>query len=101
MAVTRRKSSCRTCIVIIELSSADEHHDIGVVVDAASQRLKSPAPTSSPLLPSAPSIRADFIQGMGKIGGKFVIILDIQKVLSVDEIASLATMADRTPDQVD
>jgi hypothetical protein len=37
-------------------------------------------------------IRADFIQGMGKIGGKFVIILDIQRVLSVDEIASLATV---------
>jgi purine-binding chemotaxis protein CheW len=32
---------------------------------------------------------------MGKIGGKFVIILDIQKVLSVEEIASLATVAER------
>jgi len=32
---------------------------------------------------------------MGKIAGKFVIILDIQKVLSVDEIASLATVAER------
>jgi purine-binding chemotaxis protein CheW len=40
-------------------------------------------------------IRADFIDGMGKIGGKFVIILDIQKVLSVEEIASLATVAER------
>jgi purine-binding chemotaxis protein CheW len=41
-------------------------------------------------------IRADFIQRMGKVGGKFVIIRDIQKVLSVDEIASLATMAERS-----
>jgi purine-binding chemotaxis protein CheW len=40
-------------------------------------------------------IRADFIAGMGKIAGKFVIILDIQKVLSVDEIATLATVSDR------
>jgi purine-binding chemotaxis protein CheW len=40
-------------------------------------------------------IRADFIDGMGKIGGRFVIILDIQKVLSVDEIATLATVSDR------
>jgi hypothetical protein len=34
---------------------------------------------------------------MGKIGGKFVIILNIQKVLSVDEIAALATVTERSP----
>jgi purine-binding chemotaxis protein CheW len=34
-------------------------------------------------------IRADFIFGMGKVAGKFVIILEINKVLSVEEIAQL------------
>jgi purine-binding chemotaxis protein CheW len=34
-------------------------------------------------------IRADFIFGMGKVAGKFVIILNINKVLSVEEIALL------------
>ena len=37
-------------------------------------------------------IRADFIAGMGKVAGKFVIILAIQRVLSVDEMAVLAQM---------
>jgi purine-binding chemotaxis protein CheW len=45
-------------------------------------------------LTAAPSfgakIRADFIAGMGKVAGKFVILLDIQRVLSVDEMAVLA-----------
>jgi purine-binding chemotaxis protein CheW len=35
-------------------------------------------------------IRAEFIAGMGKVNGKFVIILDIQNVLSADEIGKLA-----------
>ena len=35
-------------------------------------------------------IRADFISGMGKVAGKFVILLNIARVLSVDEIALLA-----------
>ena len=35
-------------------------------------------------------IRADFISGMGKVAGKFVILLNIGRVLSVDEIALLA-----------
>ena len=36
------------------------------------------------------NIRADFIDGMGKIDNKFVILLNIQQVLSVEEIATLA-----------
>ena len=38
--------------------------------------------------------RADFIKGMGKINGKFVIILNIQRALSVDEVASLAVVSE-------
>jgi purine-binding chemotaxis protein CheW len=37
-------------------------------------------------------IRADFIDGMAKINGKFVILLDIQHVLSMDEMATLANV---------
>ena len=38
-------------------------------------------------------IRADFIFGMGKVAGKFVILLNIDKVLSVEEIALLTNVA--------
>jgi len=89
------ETSRRTCIVIIELTTADERHDIGVVVDAVSEVLEVSSADIEPAPAFGAKIRADFIAGMGKIGGKFVIILDIQKVLSVDEIATLATAADR------
>ncbi|MCF8179087.1 MAG: chemotaxis protein CheW [Sulfuritalea sp.] len=88
------ESSRRTCIVIIELTTADEHHDIGVVVDAVSEVLEVSKADIEPPPSFGARIRADFIAGMGKIANKFVILLDIQKVLSVDEIASLATVAD-------
>ena len=89
------ENSRRTCIVIIELTNGDEHHDIGVVVDAVSEVLEVSSADIEPPPSFGAKIRADFIDGMGKIGGKFVIILDIQKVLSVEEIASLATVAER------
>ena len=38
-------------------------------------------------------IRTDFIKGMGKIEGKFVIVLDLNRVLSVDEVAVVAAMS--------
>ncbi len=39
------------------------------------------------------SIRADFIQGMGKVRGKFVIILDVDRVLCVEEMEMLTHAA--------
>ena len=88
------ETSRRTCIVIIELVHDEEHHDIGVVVDAVSEVLEVSSADIEPAPSFGAKIRADFIAGMGKIAGKFVIILDIQKVLSVDEIATLATVGD-------
>ena len=88
--------SRRTCIIIIEIGNGEERHDIGIVVDAVSEVLEVSSADIEPAPSFGAKIRADFIDGMGKIGGKFVIILSIQKVLSVDEIAALAKVAERS-----
>ncbi|KXB32425.1 chemotaxis protein CheW [Dechloromonas denitrificans] len=79
----------RTCIVIIEVPDEDTRHDIGVIVDAVSEVLEIPGSEIEPPPSFGARIRADFIHGMGKVAGKFVILLDITKVLSVEEIAQL------------
>ncbi len=83
----------RTCIVIIEVPSGDEKQDIGVVVDAVSEVLEIPATEIEPPPAFGAKIRTDFIHGMGKVNGRFVILLDVGKVLSVDEISTLASVA--------
>jgi purine-binding chemotaxis protein CheW len=83
----------RTCIVIVEITQEDAKHDIGIMVDAVSEVLEIRANEIEPPPSFGAKIRADFIDGMAKIDGKFVIILDIQCVLSVDEMASLSTIA--------
>lgn len=85
----------RTCIVIIEVPSGDEKQDIGVVVDAVSEVLEIPAGEIEPAPAFGAKIRTDFIQGMGKVNGKFVILLDVGKVLSVEEISTLASVANQ------
>jgi purine-binding chemotaxis protein CheW len=89
----RSEVSRRTCIVIIELTEGEERQDIGVVVDSVSEVLEIPASEIEPPPAFGARIRADFIEGMGKVNGKFVIILDVAKVLSVDEIASLSQLS--------
>ncbi len=80
----------RTCIVIIEIESEDELQDIGVVVDTVNEVLEIPGREVEPAPSFGAAIRTDFIQGMGKINGKFVIILNVNHVLSIDEMTMLS-----------
>lgn len=84
----------RTCIVIIEMQEGDSKHDIGIMVDAVSEVLEISASEIEPPPSFGAKIRTDFISGMGKVNGKFVIILSIGKVLSIEEIAMLTQLSD-------
>jgi purine-binding chemotaxis protein CheW len=88
----------RTCIVIVEVTQEDAKHDIGIMVDAVSEVLEIRADEIEPPPSFGARIRADFIAGMGKVGGKFVIILQIDRVLSVDEMAMLADVRQANPE---
>jgi purine-binding chemotaxis protein CheW len=70
-----------TCVIITEFSAGV----MGVIVDAVSDVLY----LSDESISSAPSfgtkIRTDFIKGMGKVGNRLVIILDVDKVLTEEE----------------
>lgn len=85
----------RTCIVIVEVTDEDTRHDIGIMVDAVSEVLDIPSGEIEPPPAFGARIRADFIFGMGKVNGRFVIILNISKVLSVEEIAQLTGIEGR------
>jgi purine-binding chemotaxis protein CheW len=80
----------RTCIVILEVRQNDEQHDIGVMVDAVSAVVDIADADVEPPPSFGARMRSDFISGMGKLGERFVILLDIGKVLSIEELATLA-----------
>jgi purine-binding chemotaxis protein CheW len=80
----------RTCIVIVEIRSAGERHVVGVVVDAVNEVLEIPPTEIEPAPSFGTRIRSDFIHGMGKVKERFVILLDADQVLSLDDIGALA-----------
>ncbi|MDX1678890.1 chemotaxis protein CheW [Arsukibacterium sp.] len=83
----------RSCIVIIEVEVDGGVQDIGLMVDAVSAVLEIPGSEIEPAPSFGARIRADFISGMAKVDGKFVILLNVSKVLSVDEMSMLADVA--------
>nr|WP_297350951.1 chemotaxis protein CheW [uncultured Caldimonas sp.] len=91
-----RKSSevtKRTCIVIVEVRGEDESQVIGVIVDAVNEVLDIDASEIEPAPAFGARMRSEFIRGMGKVRGKFVILLDVDHVLAPADIGVLADSA--------
>ncbi|OIQ96407.1 chemotaxis protein CheW [mine drainage metagenome] len=83
----------RSCIVIVEVETDGEHQDIGVIVDAVSEVLEIGRDQIEPTPAFGAKIRTDFIQGMGKVEGRFVIVLNVDRVLSMEDLAMLGRAA--------
>ncbi len=81
--------SRRTCVVILEVASDQDTHVIGIVVDAVSAVRQIDGTDVEPAPSFGTHIRADFIDGMAKVNGHFVILLDLSQVLSVEELSQL------------
>ncbi|NYE63994.1 purine-binding chemotaxis protein CheW [Duganella sp. 1224] len=79
----------RSCIVIVE-AGGEEKQVLGMLVDAVNAVVEIAAGDIEPAPSFGTRIRPDFIAGMGKYNGRFVILLDIERVLSSEEIVEMA-----------
>ncbi len=83
--------SKKTCIVIIEIATAGERQDVGIVVDAVDAVLDIPPDQIEPPPSFGARIATHFIEGMGKVNGRFVILLDVNSMLAPEEAQLLRT----------
>lgn len=93
----------RTCFVIVEVPTDNGFQEIGILVDTVSEVLSISSDNVEPPPSFGAKIRTDFIQGMGKLNGSFVIILCVDKVLSVEELADISgfvSQADKLSEKV-
>jgi purine-binding chemotaxis protein CheW len=81
------------CIVIMEITTAGERQDVGIVVDSVDAVLDIPSSNIEPPPAFGARISTDFIHGTGKVNGRFVILLDGNSVLAPEEAELLHTTA--------
>ena len=84
----------KTCVVIVEINTGGHIQDIGVVVDAVDSVLEIYARDIEPSPSFGARIGSEFIEGMGKVNGRFVILLDVDSMLAPEEAALLRTDSD-------
>jgi purine-binding chemotaxis protein CheW len=81
----------RSCVVILEVFFGGEYHDMGVLVDAVNEVIEIAATQIEPAPEFGAKVRSEFIAGIGKINEKFVIILDVNHVLSLGEMSAMVS----------
>ena len=83
----------RSCIVILEAGQAEQRQYIGMLVDAVHEVISLTADAILPAPAFGNHLRPDFIAGVSHWQQRFILLLQMDKVLSVEEMASLSAPA--------
>ena len=83
----------RTCVIIAEVEVGGERLVMGLMADSVSQVIDLPPADIEPPPSFGTSVRVDFLKGLGKIGKKFVLILDLDRALTATDLLSLSVCA--------
>jgi purine-binding chemotaxis protein CheW len=79
----------RTCVVIVEVAAGPERHTVGLVVDAVNEVIDITPSDIEPPPAFGARLRSDFIHGVGKVRGRFVLLLNVDRAVAVDELAGI------------
>ena len=87
--MTRTENSVNTCVIITEVTVDGDTAVLGALADSVEEVLDLDADHIAPAPRIGTKLRTEFIKGMGKRDDQFIIILDIDKVFSADELSQV------------
>ncbi len=80
----------RTCVIVVQIQRDNAAVTIGIVVDEVREVAAIDDDQIEPTPSFGTSVNTDFILGMGKTEDKVVILLDIERVLSTEDMTTLS-----------
>jgi purine-binding chemotaxis protein CheW len=85
----KTEKTVNTCIIVMEISLDGETVVIGSLADAVQEVLELEPDQIEPAPKIGTRLNTEFIRGMGKHNEQFIMILEIDKIFSFDEINAL------------
>lgn len=82
----------RTCIVIVEVEREGGQTVMGIVADAVSQVMDLDDGDIEPPPSFGTRMRVDFLEGMARMGDRFALVLNVDRLLSTAELLSTETL---------
>ena len=95
--MSKTEKTVRTSIIIMDVALDSETAILGSLVDSVQEVLDLEPGQIEPAPRIGTRLKTEFIKGMGKRNGQFIIILDIDKVFSSDELALAQASGEEAP----
>ncbi|NGZ05175.1 MAG: chemotaxis protein CheW [Magnetococcales bacterium] len=89
--MTQGEKSVNTCIIILEIAPEEDGGVVvmGALADSVREVMELEPNQIEPPPKIGMRLRTEFLKGMGKQDGRFIMILDIDKVFSVEELSAV------------
>lgn len=87
--IPKSEETANTCIVVVEMVLEEKKLQVGILVDSVEEVFVLDYEKILPLPSIGSKFQADFITGMAKSDDNFIMILNIDKILSLDEKETL------------
>ncbi len=87
--MSKTEKTVNTCIVVVEMMLEGESTVIGALADSVEEVIDLEPEQIQPAPRMGTQIRTDFIKGMGKRDAQFIMILDIDRVFSAEEMSAV------------
>jgi purine-binding chemotaxis protein CheW len=87
--MSKTEKTVNTCIVVVEMLVDGESSVIGALADSVEEVIDLEPEQIQPPPRIGAKIRTDFIKGMGKRDAQLIMILDIDRVFSADELSAV------------
>lgn len=88
------EQTVNTCIIVVEVAHEGETIIIGALADSVQEVFELEPDQIEPAPRIGTKLNTDFILGMGKHDGQFIMILDIDRTFTSAEIATAGAVAD-------
>lgn len=85
----KTEKTVHTCIIIVEVALDGDTTVMGALADSVQEVIELEPAQIEPVPKIGTRMKTDFIRGMGKRNNAFIIILDIDRVFSADELGFL------------
>jgi len=83
----------KTCVIIFDVGPEGDKVELGLLVDAVSEVIDIAPSQIEPPPQFGTTIQREFIHGLGKVGNEFIVILEPERALNIDDMAALAEQA--------
>ncbi len=95
--MSKTEKTVNTCVVVVEMLLDGESAVIGALADSVEEVIDLEPDQIQPAPKIGTQIRTDFIKGMGKRDSQFIMILDIDRIFSADELTAVRSAEGARP----